>query len=55
VICVACDSAKTYQRDIPAIAKVKRIRDREAGIKKPRTLRAWRRFGGTIVYAPRER
>lgn len=55
VICTACDGEKTYKQDIPTIAKVKRIRDREAGIRKPRTIRAWKRFGGSIVYAPRER
>jgi 5-methylcytosine-specific restriction enzyme A len=34
VLCIACDSAQTYQTDIPAIAKTRRIRKREAGIKK---------------------
>src|SRR5438045_305865 len=38
VACIACDSEKTYKRDIPAIAKSKRIRAREAGIRKRSTF-----------------
>jgi len=55
VLCMACHKVKTTTKDIPAIAKAKRISDRQKGIKKPRTIRAWRRFDGTIVHAPRER
>lgn len=46
---------KTATIDIPRIAKSKRIQKREAGVKKPRAIRAWRRFDGTIVHAERER
>lgn len=55
VLCIACDHPQTYQKDIPAIAKSKRVRRAHAGIKKPRTIRAWRKFSGEIVIAPRER
>jgi 5-methylcytosine-specific restriction protein A len=55
VICVACDAPKTYGQDIPQIAKAKRRQARHLGIKKPRTITRWRRFGGAIVYATRER
>jgi len=41
--------------DVKLKAKVARIRKRELGIKKPRTIRAWRRFDGSPVFAPRER
>lgn len=55
VLCLSCDSVQTYTKDIPAIAKSKRIRKREAGVRKDRTIRAWRKFDGTAVYASRER
>src|SRR5258705_8837793 len=55
VLCLACDSVQTYTKDIPAIAKSKRIRRREAGVRKPRTIRAWRKFNGAAVFADRER
>jgi 5-methylcytosine-specific restriction protein A len=35
VACKPCHSAKTGKQDIPAIAKTKRIRDRERGIRRP--------------------
>jgi 5-methylcytosine-specific restriction enzyme A len=54
-LCVACHKDKTGKQDIPAIAKTKRIQDRHRGIKKPRTIRAWRKFNGEAVYAERER
>lgn len=41
--------------DVKAKAKSDRIRKRHLGIKKPRSIRAWRRFDGTPVYASRER
>lgn len=34
VTCKTCDSPKTYQQDIPTIAKVHRIHDRAIGIKR---------------------
>jgi 5-methylcytosine-specific restriction protein A len=55
VLCLACDSEQTYKTDIPAIAKSKRIRKREAGVRKPRTMTRWRKFDGTVVVADRER
>lgn len=45
---------KTAQ-DVKLKAKTDRIRKKHLGIKKPRTIRAWRRFSGEIVYAGRER
>lgn len=55
VLCVACHKDKTTTKDIPAIAKTKRIQDRHNGIKKPRTMTRWRRFDGSIREAGRER
>jgi 5-methylcytosine-specific restriction protein A len=55
VICVACHKYKTSKKDIPAIAKTKRIQDRQKGIKKPRTITRWRKFNGDIVSAERSR
>ena len=42
-------------RDVREKAKVDRIRKRHIGIKKPRTIRAWRKFNKEIVHASRER
>lgn len=55
VLCLPCHALKTTKADVPAIAKSVRIRKRAAGIKKPRTIRQWRRFNGDPVNAPRER
>jgi 5-methylcytosine-specific restriction endonuclease McrA len=54
VICLACDAPKTAA-DQGRIAKAKRLELRAAGIRKPRTIRAWRKFNGQPVYAGRER
>ena len=54
VICWACDKPKTA-RDVGDIARAKRRQMKHLGIKKPRTMTRWRRFGGEIVYAGRER
>ncbi len=35
VLCIACHMVKTGQKDVPAIAKSRRIRKREAGLQKP--------------------
>lgn len=51
VLCVACHSEKTGTQDIPAIAKSNRVRRRHVGIKKQRTIRAWRNMRGEIVRA----
>lgn len=55
VLCRSHHDAKTRQHDVPRIAKGKRIRRREAGIKKDRTIRVWRKFDGTPVFASRSR
>jgi 5-methylcytosine-specific restriction endonuclease McrA len=55
VLCRACHKEKTGKQDIPRIAKTKRIRDREKGIRKPRTMTRWRRFDGSVVFAERSR
>lgn len=55
VLCIACHRDKTSTRDVPAIAKTKRIQDRQKGIKKPRTMTRWRRFDGSIREVSRER
>lgn len=39
VLCLACHGEKTAGVDVPAIAKVKRIRQRHLGIKRPSTFR----------------
>lgn len=36
VLCIACHKDKTTKKDVPAIAKAKRISDRHIGIKSPR-------------------
>jgi 5-methylcytosine-specific restriction protein A len=55
VLCRSCHSIKTRTADVPQIAKAKRRERNRFGIKKPRTIRAWRRFSGEIVYAGKER
>lgn len=42
-------------RDVAEKAKNDRVRKRHLGIKKPRTIRAWRKFNGQPVFAMRER
>lgn len=42
-------------RDLKLKAKTDRLRKKHLGIKKPRTIRAWRKMDGTPVYAGRER
>ncbi len=39
VLCLVCHGIKTAKRDVPTIAKAKRVADRFNGIKKPSTLR----------------
>ena len=55
VLCRPCHGAKTTTQDIPAIAKSNRVRLRHAGIRRKRTILAWRSFSGAIVRKPRER
>jgi 5-methylcytosine-specific restriction endonuclease McrA len=45
---------KTAQ-DLAQKSKDYRVRAKHSGIKKPRTIRAWRKFNGEIVHAERER
>ncbi len=54
LLCNECHSAKT-KLDVRLKAKVARVRKRNLGIKKPRTIRAWRKFNGEIVHAARQR
>lgn len=54
LLCNECHSAKTV-RDVKIKAKAARIHKSKLGIRKPRSIRAWRKFDGTPVYAPRER
>lgn len=51
---VACHKAKTAS-DKKVIAKLNRIRNRNLGIKKPRSMTRWRKFNGEIVFAERGR
>lgn len=55
VLCKTCHRLKTSKDDVPNIARAKRRQRRNAGIKKPRTIRAWKKFNGEPVYAGRER
>lgn len=52
VLCNNCDSPKTYEHDIPAIAKANRIRDKHIGATKPK--RPWggkyrKKMNGDVV------
>lgn len=49
-----CFPAKNAD-DASRIAKAKRMKQRHVGIRRPRTVTAWRRFDGSIVRATRER
>lgn len=51
LLCTNCHGAKTGTRDIPAIAKSNRVRNRHIGIKKRTTFRGWRRMNGDLVFA----
>ena len=46
---------KKTAADVKQKAKNDRVRKRHLGIKKPRTIRAWLKFNGEIVYADRDR
>lgn len=41
--------------DVKIKSKTARMQAKHLGLKKPRTLKTWRRFSGEIVYAGRER
>lgn len=54
-LCQTCHRQKTG-KERKVIDKTRRIVDRNKyGIKKKRTIRAWRKFDGTPVYANKER
>jgi 5-methylcytosine-specific restriction endonuclease McrA len=57
VLCRSCDLARTFGEggDIKKIAKTRRIRKREAGIRKPRKITAWKLFDGSIRRMAKER
>lgn len=54
LLCMFCHQRKTRQ-DVALKAKNDRVRKKHAGIKKPRTIRSWRKFNGEIVHAGRAR
>lgn len=54
-LCRNCHSTKTHTHDRPIMAKADRQRKKHFLGRKPRTIRSWRRFNGTPVYAGRER
>jgi len=54
-LCVGCHGAKTTKQDIPTIAKSNRVRASAAGIRRDRTIRAWRNFAGEIIRKPARR
>lgn len=54
LVCIACHEEITSDR-APVIAKSNRVRAKYIGYKKPRSIRAWRKFNGTPVFATRER
>jgi 5-methylcytosine-specific restriction enzyme A len=49
-----CARDKT-SAEAPVKAKSDRVRANYLGIKKPRSIRSWKKFDGSPVYAPRER
>lgn len=54
-LCVApCHSNKT-KADRAMKKRADKISKRNAGLRKDRTIRAWRKFDGTPVYASRDR
>lgn len=54
LLCEPCHTAKTGL-DVRLKAKVARVRKRQLGIRRPRSIRAWRKFNGDPVYAPQDR
>lgn len=54
LLCVPCHKVKTGA-DVAEKARDQRKRLKHLGIKKPRSIRKWRRFNGTGVIADRER
>lgn len=54
ILCWDCHGVKT-RREARERGKSNRLRMRHIGIRKPRRIRAWRKFDGTKVFATRER
>ena len=54
LLCVPCHAFKT-KADVAEKSITARKRAKHLGLKKPRTIRSWRKFNGQIVHAGRER
>jgi 5-methylcytosine-specific restriction endonuclease McrA len=54
LLCCECHRQKT-SADVAEKSVTARVRAKHLGLKKPRTIRSWRRFDGSIVHASRER
>jgi 5-methylcytosine-specific restriction endonuclease McrA len=54
-VCKNCHRSKSSKEDVPRIAKAHRNYRTSHGIKKARTITAWRKFNGEIVKASRAR
>ena len=54
LLCVPCHSLKT-KSDVAEKATTYRKRAKHIGLKKPRSIRSWRKFNGEIVHASKER
>lgn len=54
-LCEPCHGRKTGERDVPSIAKSKRVSGRHFGIKERRSgFRGWRKFNGDLVWSNRK-
>lgn len=54
LLCHECHAGKS-KLDVKLKAKVARVRKRDLGFRKPRTMTRWRKFNGDVVQAARER
>ena len=51
VLCKSCHGRKTSEKDIPEIAKTKRVHKKHINATgKRQSFRGWRRFDGTVVF-----
>lgn len=50
VRCLNCHGVKTREKDIPTIAKAKRVQAKHIGAKKAKRKMAYRKFNGEIVW-----
>lgn len=48
VLCSKCHRAKTSNHDVPMIAKATRLKEKAAGIRKPKRKWPSRKFDGTV-------